>query len=1719
MKCWRAAMMGLMLCLGCAGGASALEYDANVTFGDTGTGPSDPVKMLYGSGTNGGFTVDRRNGVELGLRAQLRFGANNQPQNIYNSNGDGTYSFAPGTPDLSKPHPDWATTTTPVWSVCFSVNTDYADRDGTPSAVLADYTYEVGIDFDPVGQNNWLRFDPISDNGLFATLGVPDSAFGLYTQQSPGPQFTTTADYANALGVYNILQNNTNGEFLNVDLTSFGQGDYSGFDPNATGAYTIYLAAFSGGTEVARTEITVLVGNPLVVPNVTGMTQAAAGAAITGAGLKVGAVTQVYSDTVPAGSIVSQNPAAGTVVSPGAPVALAVSAGPQPPFEPEPVTFGDIGTGPSDPVEMLYGTGNGNGGFTVARQNGVELGLRAQLRFDANNRAANVFNSNGDGTYSFAPGTPDLSKPHPDWATTTTPVWSVCFAVNTDYQDRDGTPSAVLDDYTYEVGIDFDPVGQNNWLRFDPISSNGLFNTLGVPDHAFGLYTQQSPGPQFNTPADYANALGTHNIVQNAANFEFVNMDLTAYGQGDYSGFDPNRTGAYTVYLAAFSGGVEVARTEITVLVGNPLFVPDVTGMAQAAAATAITGAGLKVGTVSIHYNDTVPAGSVVSQNPAAGSAVSAGASVALVVSAGPQPAFEPEPVTFGDIGTGPSDPVQMLYGAGTNGGFTVTRQNGVELGLRAQLRFDANNKPQNIYNSNGDGTYSFAPGTPDLSKPHPDWATTTTPVWSVCFSVNTDAADRDGTPSAVLDDYTYEVGMDFDPIGQNNWLRFDPISSNGLFNSVGVPDHAFGLYTQQSPGPQFTTPADYANALHTYNIVQNMANVEFVNVDLTEYGMGDYSGFDPNATGAYTVYLAAFSGGTEVARTEITVLVGNPLFVPDVTGMDQNDAQAALAAKGLVLGAVTQVYSATVPANLIVSQTPAAGTVTSAGAAVAVAVSMGPQPVAVPDVVGQPQADAAAVITGAGLAVGTVTQEYSLTVPAGSVISQSPVAGTQVLPGAAVNLVVSRGGVAVPDVTGQTQTAATTAITGAGLALGTVTQEYSLTVPAGSVISQSPVAGTQVLPGAAVSLVVSRGGVAVPDVTGQTQTAATTAITGAGLALGTVTQEYSLTVPAGSVISQSPTAGTQVLPGAAVSLVVSRGGVAVPDVTGQTQTAATTAITGAGLALGTVTQEYSLTVPAGSVISQSPTAGTQVLPGAAVSLVVSRGGVAVPDVTGQTQTAATTAITGAGLALGTVTQEYSLTVPAGSVISQSPTAGTQVLPGAAVSLVVSRGGVAVPDVTGQTQTAATTVLTGAGLALGTVTQEYSLTVPAGSVISQSPVAGTQVLPGATVNLVVSLGGVAVPDVTGQTQTAATTAITGAGLALGTVTQEYSLTVPAGSVISQSPTAGTQVLPGAAVSLVVSRGSQGGDRIPVPDVVGQTESAATAAIVNIGLAVGTITRVYNETVPAGSVISQSPEAGTPVEPGSAVDLVISLGRQGGDDVPVPNVVGQTESAAAVSIVQAGLVVGTVTRQHSKTVSTGTVLSQTPAAGVMVAPGSAVNLVVSLGPAPTDTVTVPDVTGAERGAAESALVAAGLVLGTVTETYSDTVPAGRVISQSPVAGLEVPNGTTVTLVISLGPKSTVPDVTGMSQEEAQDAVSAAGLVIVIAEEESDTVPAGTVIRQEPPAGSAVAPGSAVTVYVSSGPADAGCGGAAVGGLWALIIEVLLGVLFVFCLGYC
>ena len=555
----------------------------------------------------------------------------------------------------------------------------------------------------------------------------------------------------------------------------------------------------------------------------------------------------------------------------------------------------------------------------------------------------------------------------------------------------------------------------------------------------------------------------------------------------------------------------------------------------------------------------------------------------------------------------------------------------------------------------------------------------------------------------------------------------------------------------------------------------------------------------------------AGGSSLTEGSAVNLVISSGPRMVaVPKVDGLTQDAASTAITGAELKVGTVSPQSSNNVVAGKVISQDPASGSSLTAGSLVNLVVSSGPEMVPVPNLDGLTQDAATTAVTEAKLKVGTITQQASNTVVAGNVVSQDPANESSLLPGSAVNLVISSGPLVmltVPNVEGLTQAAATTAITGANLMVGTVAQRASNTVVTGNVIGQDPAKGSSLAQGSAVNLVISSGPqiVNVPNVQGLTENVATTTLNEAKFVIGKVTQQTSDLVATGKVISQDPASGSSVAEGSPVNLVISSGAqlVAVPNVEGLTQDAATTAITGVKLRVGTVAQQTSNTVAAGKVASQDPPTGSSLAQGAPVNLVISSGPqmVAVPKVERLTQAAATTAIVGTTLKIGTVTQQTSDTAATGSVISQDPASGTSVAQGSPVNLVISSGPqiVTVPNVEGMTQTAATAAIAGAKLKVGTVNAT-------GKVISQEPARGSSVPQGSSVNLVISSAPqmVAVPNVEGLTQDAATTAITEAKLKVGTVTQQTSTTVAAGKVISQDPASGGSVAQSSPINLVIS---------------------------------------------------------------------------------------------------------------------------------------------------------------------------------------------------------------------------------------------------------------------------------------------------------------------------
>jgi RHS repeat-associated protein len=135
------------------------------------------------------------------------------------------------------------------------------------------------------------------------------------------------------------------------------------------------------------------------------------------------------------------------------------------------------------------------------------------------------------------------------------------------------------------------------------------------------------------------------------------------------------------------------------------------------------------------------------------------------------------------------------------------------------------------------------------------------------------------------------------------------------------------------------------------------------------------------------------------------------------------------------------------------------------------------------------------------------------------------------------------------------------------------------------------------------------------------------------------------------------------------------------------------------------------------------------------------------------------------------------------------------------------------------------------------------------------------------------------------------------------------------------------------------------------------------------------------------------------------------------------------------------------------------------------------------------IPVPNVVGSAEAAAKTAIITAGLAVGTVTTANSATVPVGNVISQNPAAGISAAAGSAVSIVVSLGSAMvSVPNVVGSDEAAAKTAITTAGLAVgTVTTANSATVPTGNVISQNPAAATSVATGSAVNLVVSLGPA--------------------------------
>ena len=196
------------------------------------------------------------------------------------------------------------------------------------------------------------------------------------------------------------------------------------------------------------------------------------------------------------------------------------------------------------------------------------------------------------------------------------------------------------------------------------------------------------------------------------------------------------------------------------------------------------------------------------------------------------------------------------------------------------------------------------------------------------------------------------------------------------------------------------------------------------------------------------------------------------------------------------------------------------------------------------------------------------------------------------------------------------------------------------------------------------------------------------------------------------------------------------------------------------------------------------------------------------------------------------------------------------------------------------------------------------------------------------------------------------------------------------------------------------------EQTQVPNVIEMTENEARAAIGDAGLAVGSVDFEPSDRFKNDQVISQDPNPNQFVDPGSAINLVISTGKP---LVSVPSVVGQSRQSARDALRAAGF--DMTSREREADAPRGQVLATDPAAGASIPEGSTVTVFYSDGPE-----EIPDVVGMKQSAAEKTLRDAGYVPD-VVESSSTEEPKGTVIQQSPSAGQTSQEGSVVTIVVS------------------------------------------------------------------------------------------------------
>ena len=228
--------------------------------------------------------------------------------------------------------------------------------------------------------------------------------------------------------------------------------------------------------------------------------------------------------------------------------------------------------------------------------------------------------------------------------------------------------------------------------------------------------------------------------------------------------------------------------------------------------------------------------------------------------------------------------------------------------------------------------------------------------------------------------------------------------------------------------------------------------------------------------------------------------------------------------------------------------------------------------------------------------------------------------------------------------------------------------------------------------------------------------------------------------------------------------------------------------------------------------------------------------------------------------------------------------------------------------------------------------------------------------------------------------------------------------------------------------------------VEVPDLTGSSQTEALNDLQSLGFKVG-IENSAHPDVPEGSVIRTQPPANTSTNPDTLVTIIVSVGPEA---YPIPYVVDLETERAIYVIEESGFTIGQKIEVNDDNVPIGFIISQNPMAGKKMGPGSTVDLVISSGPS---LIELGDLSRKSVEDATQILETLGLEFETLEE-YSEDIEEGLVAGTLPEAGEIITPDDVITIIVSLGIKIEVPEVEGLTYQDAIDKLEEAGLVATI-----------------------------------------------------------------------